>query len=180
MKVIRFSIGLLALMLLGLFSCASDDDQTGDLEAQLNALMALSESVSCEDNTEWRFAGLGSKPCGGPTGYIAYSIRIDTVDFLGRLRDYNEAVRAKNEREGLISDCAIEPAPFGVQCQDGTAVLIYTPCDLEPDSGLCNAAFPRYYFDKEAQECREFIWGGCNGTVPFETMEDCKECERGL
>lgn len=169
------------MTLIGLVSssCSSDDGQTEDLEMQLNTLMALSESVVCEDNTEWRFAGIGDKPCGGPTGYIAYSIRIDTADFLRRLEDYNEAVRARNIREGLVSDCALEPAPFGVKCQDGKPELIYSPCQLEPDGGPCNAAFPRYYFDRETQECKEFIWGGCNGTVPFETMEACKVCEGG-
>ncbi len=179
MKVFRYIFWLAALMVLGLSSCSSDDGQKEDLEAQFNALVRLSESVVCEDIGEWRYAGLGAKPCGGPTDYIAYSIRIDTVDFLRRLEEYNEAVRAKNEREGLISDCALEPAPIGVQCQDGKPVLIYSPCDLEPDVGPCDAAFPRYYFDQETQECKEFIWGGCEGTVPFETMEECRICEGG-
>ena len=37
------------------------------------------------------------------------------------------------------------------------------------------AAFPRYYYDSDAGQCKEFIWGGCGGVVPFETMADCKE-----
>lgn len=167
------------LVSLGSLSCSSDDGQTEDLDTQLNALMALSESVSCGDDSEWRIAGLGAKPCGGPSSYIAYSIRIDTTDFLRRLENYNEAVRAKNEREGLISDCALAPAPSRVQCQDGKPVLIYSPCNLEPEPGPCFALVRRYYFDKEEQECKEFIWGGCNGTVPFETMEACRQCEGG-
>jgi hypothetical protein len=51
-------------------------------------------------------------------------------------------------------------------------------CSLEPDAGLCNAAFTRYYYDSDERECKEFIWGGCGGVVPFETMEDCEECIR--
>ncbi|MFY0607096.1 MAG: BPTI/Kunitz domain-containing protein [Cyclobacteriaceae bacterium] len=50
-------------------------------------------------------------------------------------------------------------------------------CELEPDPGLCLAYFPKYYFDKEAGRCKEFIWGGCGGVVPFESLEACKECE---
>lgn len=50
-------------------------------------------------------------------------------------------------------------------------------CNLEPDPGVCEAYFPKYYFDQEAQTCKEFIWGGCEGTVPFETLEDCEACE---
>ena len=49
-------------------------------------------------------------------------------------------------------------------------------CALIPDSGDCEAAIPRYYFDQEAEECKEFIWGGCEGVVPFETMEECSIC----
>jgi len=50
-------------------------------------------------------------------------------------------------------------------------------CDLEPEKGNCRAMITKYYFDKEEGTCKEFIWGGCNGTVPFETLEECKECE---
>lgn len=50
-------------------------------------------------------------------------------------------------------------------------------CDLVPDSGPCYAAFPKYYFDKEEGKCKEFTWGGCGGVVPFDTLEECEECE---
>ena len=51
-------------------------------------------------------------------------------------------------------------------------------CNLEPDPGLCKAYMPKYYYDKKDKKCKEFIWGGCGGVVPFETMEECeKQCE---
>jgi hypothetical protein len=50
-------------------------------------------------------------------------------------------------------------------------------CDLKPDKGNCRAMITKYYFDKEEGRCKEFSWGGCNGTVPFETLEACNECE---
>jgi hypothetical protein len=50
-------------------------------------------------------------------------------------------------------------------------------CDLVPDPGLCKAYFPKYYFDKTEGKCKEFIWGGCNGVVPFNTLEECRQCE---
>jgi len=49
-------------------------------------------------------------------------------------------------------------------------------CDLEPDPGLGKAHFPKYYFDKEEQKCKEFIWGGYDGVVPFDTIEECQSC----
>ena len=50
-------------------------------------------------------------------------------------------------------------------------------CSLEPDAGICEAYFPKFYYDTDSKTCKEFIWGGCNGTIPFETLEQCWKCE---
>ena len=49
-------------------------------------------------------------------------------------------------------------------------------CFLEPDPGPCYsfAAITKYYFDKEEKKCKPFTYGGCDGVVPFDTMEECK------
>ena len=47
------------------------------------------------------------------------------------------------------------------------------PCTLLPDAGPCEAAIPAWYFDQDFGACTQFSWGGCAGTVPFETLEDC-------
>lgn len=60
---------------------------------------------------------------------------------------------------------------------DKDGPVVASNCDLTPDCGRCFAYMPRYYFDKNEQRCKEFIWGGCGGVVPFETMEACKGCE---
>lgn len=48
-------------------------------------------------------------------------------------------------------------------------------CFLKPESGRCRAAIERYWFDPQSATCKAFIWGGCGGTVPFETMQDCQQ-----
>lgn len=48
-------------------------------------------------------------------------------------------------------------------------------CQLEPDPGLCQAAFIRYYYDQKDKKCKSFTWGGCGGTVPFESMKACED-----
>jgi len=50
-------------------------------------------------------------------------------------------------------------------------------CDMLPEAGSCKAYFPRYYFDKKEGKCKEFIWGGCAGVVPFNTLEECEKCD---
>ncbi|MBE37123.1 MAG: hypothetical protein CMP50_00390 [Flavobacteriales bacterium] len=52
------------------------------------------------------------------------------------------------------------------------------PCELLPDVGECDGAFQIFYFNQNTSECEESIWGGCNGIVPFFTLEECQNsCE---
>jgi hypothetical protein len=48
------------------------------------------------------------------------------------------------------------------------------PCKKEPVQGTCEALIYKYYFDQETETCEKFMWGGCGGKVPFETMEECQ------
>lgn len=53
-------------------------------------------------------------------------------------------------------------------------------CYLPPESGKCRAAITRWYVDERSHACKAFIWGGCEGVVPFETLEDCQaQCMAG-
>ena len=66
----------------------------------------------------------------------------------------------------LFSGCQSQPLPDG--------------CYVKPESGRCRAAITRYYFDDKRQACRPFIWGGCDGVVPFETLDACQAQCPGL
>ena len=50
-------------------------------------------------------------------------------------------------------------------------------CSEKPEPGPCEAYIPAYYFDAEKGKCQEFIYGGCDGNVPYETLEACWECD---
>ena len=56
---------------------------------------------------------------------------------------------------------------------DNTNSALPEQCLLIPDPGICMASFKRYYFDIEKQQCSPFIYGGCEGSVPFKTEEEC-------
>ncbi|KAL4237836.1 Tissue factor pathway inhibitor 2 [Mactra antiquata] len=47
---------------------------------------------------------------------------------------------------------------------------------LEPkEPGLCDAYFPRYYYDSVSNSCLEFIYGGCMGNANnFHTQSACE------
>lgn len=48
-------------------------------------------------------------------------------------------------------------------------------CFQAPDKGNCKAAFRYYYFNQDSQSCEQFIYGGCGGTVPFKTADECQQ-----
>jgi hypothetical protein len=54
------------------------------------------------------------------------------------------------------------------------------PCYLQPESGKCRASLMRWYRDDRTGTCKAFVWGGCEGVVPFETRESCMtQCMAG-
>ncbi len=64
---------------------------------------------------------------------------------------------------GLLAGCQNTSSPAALP----------DACSQPPESGMCKAAFTRYYYDANSNRCQSFIWGGCKGSVPFETREDC-------
>ena len=63
----------------------------------------------------------------------------------------------------------------------GFGQIVTESCISIPDPGMCFAAISIYYFDQNTGQCEESIWGGCNGLVPFWTLEDCQNnCENIL
>ncbi len=71
----------------------------------------------------------------------------------------------------------IVTAALLVGCQNnqepGTTASLPDACQQPPESGMCKAAFQRYYYDADTGSCEAFIWGGCKGSVPFETLDAC-------
>lgn len=47
-------------------------------------------------------------------------------------------------------------------------------CKLKPDRGPCRAMMKGYFFNPTTKTCQEFIYGGCGGSLPFKSKEDCE------
>lgn len=62
--------------------------------------------------TDCRYAGLGSKPCGGPWEYIVYSVSsTDSTALAERLKAYDAFEAEMNELYGYVSDCSVPNRP---------------------------------------------------------------------
>ena len=96
-----------------------------NLMTLFNEVCELANSVSCTNSSNWNFTSYGSKACGGPQGFIAYSNEIDTVAFLNAVAVYTEAERQYNIKWSVFSTCDIPQQPTSVECQNGYPVLNY-------------------------------------------------------
>lgn len=48
-------------------------------------------------------------------------------------------------------------------------------CTMVPEKGPCKAIFWKYHYEQKSNSCKEFLYGGCDGVVPFETKEECEK-----
>ncbi len=105
----------------------ADEDSQKYEQAQLDKLKASIESEAsrekCTSASEWTFAPMGAKACGGPQQYIAYPKKIETT-ILPRIEEYTQKVKAFNEKYNIISDCMMVMPPTSVKCINGKAQLI--------------------------------------------------------
>jgi len=99
-----------------------EEDQAA-LAAMFAEIKATAESIVCENAEDWKFTPYGSKACGGPQGYIAYSTQIDETTFLESVAVYAQAEAEFNIKWGIVSTCELELPPLNIICVDGKAVF---------------------------------------------------------
>lgn len=134
MKIRFFFLVLISLTLI--YSCESDEKSKEEYELWLDEtykeLVAISESVECNNADEWEFAAIGRSYCGGPAYYLPYHQSVNTILFQKKIEGFNNV--SDNYMEKWHSEVACTmiywPPPTGVKCEDGKAVLEYTEgCD---------------------------------------------------
>ncbi|AZB27952.1 hypothetical protein [Chryseobacterium balustinum] len=97
-------------------------------EANLDKLKSIIESEiakeKCTSASDWAFAPMGSKACGGPVSYIAYPKKLE-ASILRKIENYTQTMSEFNKKYGITSDCMMIAEPSGIRCQGEKAVLIY-------------------------------------------------------
>ena len=124
-----FKIIGIILMCFLCFSCEENELTQEDEVKVLNKLFSeiedMASGVSCTDASEWSFTEYGSKACGGPVGFIAYSTSINTNDFIEKVQKYKIRQKEFNEKWNVLSDCSIPAVPLRVVCENGQPVFEY-------------------------------------------------------
>lgn len=106
-------------------------DSTTELRSEILRLIG---TAACRDDSQCRALPLGSKPCGGPEGYVAWSTAATDARQLEALAArFKDARQARNQRLGLMSDCSVVPEP-AVRC---------VPAADAATGGRCEAAVAR-------------------------------------
>lgn len=129
MKKLSFIVFTICLIFA---SCSNDENSQEEdskkLEKMYNEIIvaSLANSQNCTNPEEWNIAGIGSKACGGYSGYIVYSKKINSDEFLAKVKKYTNAQNGYNKKWGIGSDCSMVIEPTGVECIDGKAKLSYS------------------------------------------------------
>ncbi|MBN1253532.1 MAG: hypothetical protein JXR51_06170 [Bacteroidales bacterium] len=113
-----------------LIACDKEIENTQEqeqaiLDEMLIKIQILADTEQCINDNDWNFTAIGSKACGGPTGFIAYSIKIDTILFLQKVDEYTNAQEEFNKKWNIVSDCSIIVAPESIICIDGKPEFAY-------------------------------------------------------
>jgi hypothetical protein len=113
-------------MLAGFLACGTSPSSADDIQAALQELTAQIDRIigdaTCELTDQCRVIAVGSKPCGGPWGYRAYStLNTDVSSLEITVRRYNDLQKEHNRRTGAMSDCMFVTEP-AVQCVSGRCV----------------------------------------------------------
>lgn len=85
-------------------------------------IQAANADTSCDTQSQCHTIGFGSKACGGPERYMAWSSKNSDGAALKALIDQHAAARrADDEREQMMSTCSMVSDP-GASCRAGQCV----------------------------------------------------------
>ena len=109
-------VPLLALLLGSLAACATEPTAVPPSgPALLARVHELIGTAACRSDSDCRTVAIGHKSCGGPEGYLPWSIQGTDAGALTRAAaDYNTWRRAAQAADGRVSNCQFIGDPGAV------------------------------------------------------------------
>lgn len=101
----------------------SQQQDRENLNFYIKEIDSLANSEICNDASDFSFAAIGAKPCGGPSSYIAYPKKLES-EILPKIEKFTAMQVTFNKKYQMISDCMMVMPPSEIVCQEGKAVLI--------------------------------------------------------
>ena len=112
-------------MIYTLFMFGCNDDDSAAIEVREARMLEISNNVeaitankSCNGGDDCATIAWGSKPCGGPWGYLIYApSNVDVPRLEALAAEYAQLQSEVNVLRKLVSDCALIPVPE-LECSD--------------------------------------------------------------
>lgn len=96
-------------------------DQLSSINSALQTVVELSNQ--CKTSADCKTEPISARACGGPGGYIVYSINSPYVRYILSLARLTRILaRQYNEENSVISICSIVPQPIPVCSQNHTCI----------------------------------------------------------
>ena len=109
--------GLAAAFSLNGWAYAADAAPAQSAAALMEPIKALIGDAECDHPTQCQVVGVGAKACGGPSGFLAWSVKnTDQPALLAAVQAQAAAEKEENKTNGRASDCMLNPAP-GATCR---------------------------------------------------------------
>lgn len=103
---------LLFLLLLAGNLVGSQQSDTERLEELRRLIQQEIGTPDADKPTQCKLIPFGSKPCGGPSGYLVYStLKTDEARLKRLVGEFNQLQKKMNEESNVMSDCAVTPKP---------------------------------------------------------------------
>jgi hypothetical protein len=98
------------------FASLGDDQKLSQLGSEIQI---FAKNKACSGSGDCRAMAMGSKPCGGPTSYIIYSLsKTDEKILAEKVKQYTDLQKEINIKYNRISDCSLLIPPT-VDCLNG-------------------------------------------------------------
>lgn len=95
---------------------------SGPTSAPRDLLMAEIGDAACDSSQQCKTVPIGSKGCGGPEGYLAYSTkRGDSAKIVRLAAEDTAKAKQQDQRSGMVSNCMMMMDP-GAVCSAGRCI----------------------------------------------------------